>query len=136
MKKRAAHPAGNDVMAGSPEIDYFTLFDKYIDDDFEINACGQNGPSNGVIDEFEAEIGFKLPVAFHNYSRSIVGGNLRSRQRGNLAAAKTWGSSTFLVVLVRNDGRTGSPRKFRIGCTSGCKPKISSRKPRVIMFLS
>lgn len=50
------------------------ILDRYMDGEFALFACGQDAPSEGVIAEFEAKAGFRLPEDFRNFSKSSFGG--------------------------------------------------------------
>ncbi len=51
-----------------------TILDQHLDGDFSVFACGNDAPSESVLQDFEREIGFQLPQDFRAFSISPLGG--------------------------------------------------------------
>jgi hypothetical protein len=54
--------------------EFDAILEKCIDQDFSLFACGKDAPSESALQEFEQEIGFRLPEDFRAFSMSPLGG--------------------------------------------------------------
>lgn len=81
------------------KLGYKAILEQHIDGDFSVFACGKDAPTEGVIQQFEREVGFQLPKEFRKFSMSPLGGIYIEVKEHIWPRAKEYAVGPFWSIL-------------------------------------